>query len=144
MFFPCSSIVFICFSKAFPNGEYVNFACSIVCFWLEGNISSPVRYSYLSIFPDDNADIFAASLLISYCSFSSLILSSVVMINFYVVSKRFFLKLDELSNERVVSITKTRIWFCSRLFIKILKDLKVNIWWMIKWNFLLLGIFITK
>ena len=144
MFFPCSSIVFVCFSNVLPRGEYVNFSCSTILPWSGGNISLPVRYSYLSILPDNNADIFYASLLISYCSFPSLILSSVVMINFYVVSKRFFLKLDELSNGRVVSITKTRIWFCSRLFIKILKDLKVNIWWMIKWNFLLLGIFITK
>ena len=65
--------MFICFSKAFPNGKYVNLACSIICLWLEGNISSPVRYSYLSILPQDNTDIFAASLLISYCSFLSLI-----------------------------------------------------------------------
>ena len=59
-------------SKAFPKGEYANIACSIICLRLEGNISSPLRYSYLSIFPDDNADHFAASLLMSYCSFSSL------------------------------------------------------------------------
>ena len=45
----------VCFSKVFPKGEYANFACSIICLWLEGNISSPVRYSYLSIFPGDNA-----------------------------------------------------------------------------------------
>ena len=29
-FFPCSSIVFICFSNAIPSGKYVNLACSIV------------------------------------------------------------------------------------------------------------------
>ena len=69
-------------------------------------ISSPVRNSYLSIFPDDKAGIFAAYRLISYCSFSSIILSSIVMINFYIVSKRFFLKRQELSDGRVVSITK--------------------------------------
>ena len=36
-----------------------------------GNISSPVKYSYLTIFPDDSADIFflAANLLMSYCNF---------------------------------------------------------------------------
>ena len=37
------------------------------------SISSPVRYSLGSILPDDKADIFAVSLLMSYCSFSSLI-----------------------------------------------------------------------
>ena len=40
--------------------EYANLAYSIICLWLEFNVSSPVRYSYLSILPDDNADIFAA------------------------------------------------------------------------------------
>ena len=53
LFFPCSSIVFVCFSKASPKGQYVNLACKL-------NISSPVRYSCLLIFPGDNADIFAA------------------------------------------------------------------------------------
>ena len=37
---------------------------SIICLWLEDNISSPVRYSYLSILPDDKAEIFTASLFI--------------------------------------------------------------------------------
>ena len=56
------------FFKAFPKGEYVNLGCSIN--W-KGKISSPVRYSYVSIFPDYNANIFAASQLILCCSFSS-------------------------------------------------------------------------
>ena len=68
-FLLCSSVLFGCFWKAFPNGGYVNLACSIICFWSEGNISLLVRYSYLSIFPDDNGDSFAVSLLVSYCSF---------------------------------------------------------------------------
>ena len=44
-FFSFSTIVFVCFSKAFPNKEYANLACSITCLWLEGNISSSVTYS---------------------------------------------------------------------------------------------------
>ena len=71
------------------KGEYVNLAWSIICLSLEDNISLPMRYSYLSIFPDHNADIFYSSLLVSYCSFSSIILSSIVMISFYILSKRF-------------------------------------------------------
>ena len=110
-FIPWSPIVFICFSNALPRGEYVNFAFSFILLWLDDNISSPVRYSYLSVLPYDNADIFAASLLISYCSFSSLILSSIVMINFYILSKRFFLKHEELSDARVVSITTKEYGF---------------------------------
>ena len=66
-----------------------------------GSVSSP-----LSIFPDDNADTFATFQLISYCNFSSLILSSIVMISFYVLSKRFFLKRKRLSDARVALITK--------------------------------------
>ena len=58
------SIVFACFSKGSPNEDEVNLFCSIICFWLEGNISLPVSYSYLSIFSDNKADIFAASVLI--------------------------------------------------------------------------------
>ena len=49
---------------------------------------------------------FAASLLISSCNFSHLILSSIVMISFYILSTRFFLKRKELSGVRVVSVTK--------------------------------------
>ena len=100
----------------------------------EGNISLPVRYSYLSVLLDDYVYIFYASLLMLYCNFSCLILSSVVIINFYIISKRFFLRREELSDKRLVSITKKRIWFWSILFIKIHKVLKVNIWWMINRN----------
>ena len=55
-FLPCSLFAVIYFSKASANG---NFACSIVCLWLESNISS---LAILSISPDDNAGTFAASL----------------------------------------------------------------------------------
>ena len=55
--------------KAFRKGEYANLACSFICFWIESKISSPIRYSYLSIFPDDNVDIFSAFPLILYCIF---------------------------------------------------------------------------
>ena len=108
VFSPWSLIVFVCFSEAFPKGEHVNLACSILL-WSVGNISLPVRYSYISIFADDNFDIFAASLLISYYIFSSLILS-VVMINLYILSKRFILKHEELYDARVVSITKKEMF----------------------------------
>ena len=88
-------------------------ACSVILLWSDSNISSPVKNSRLSILPDDNADIadidiandnadFAASLLILYCTFSSLILSSIFMISFYTLSKIFFFKREELSDARVV------------------------------------------
>ena len=81
-------------------------------------------------------------LLISYCNFSSLMLSSIAMISFYILSTTFFLKCKELSAVRVMPITKKRL--CSTHFIKIHKILKVKIWRMIKhsllkfsfvWNF---------
>ena len=109
-FLPWSSIIFVCFSQAFPKEEYVNLAFFYITLLpLEGSISSPVRYSYLSILPNDNADIFTATLLISYCSFSFLILSSIFMIDFYILSKRFFLKRETLSDGRVSSIIKDTI-----------------------------------
>ena len=75
-------------------------------------------------FPDDNADIFAASVLISYCSFSCLILSSVVMISFYILSKRFFLKCKRLSDGRVVSTTKKEYGFAVHFIYRFIKSLK--------------------
>ena len=102
-FIPRSSIVFVRFSKDFPKGESVNLACSIIWFWLDDNISSPVRYSYLPILPDDKADILGASLLLSYCSFLSSIWSLIVLILLYVYFKDFFLNLKGLSDGKVVS-----------------------------------------
>ena len=58
------------------------------------------------MFPDDNGHVFAAILLISYGHFSSLILSLIVMISFYILSERFFLKRKEVFDARVVSKTK--------------------------------------
>ena len=86
--------VSVCFSKAFLKRRYAKLACSFVYLWLKGNISSPVRYSYLSIFPDDNADMFAASLLIPCCNSSK---------KFFF--KRFFLKRKGLSCLKVASVT---------------------------------------
>ena len=97
----------------------VHLAYLIICFWLEDNISSPVGYSYLSIWPDDKVDIFAASLLISHCGFSSLTSSSIVMILLYIYFKRFFLIFKGLCDGKVVSLTKKEY------------DSKVNIWWMV-------------
>ena len=101
----------VCFSKAFHKGEYANLARSIICLRQEGIIYLRVRYSYLTTFPDDNADIFATSLLISYCSFSSVILSSILITGFYILSKRFFLKRERLSDTRLASITKKEYSF---------------------------------
>ena len=47
----------------------------------------------------------------SYCSFLSLILSSVVEINFYILSEGFFLKREDLSGAEVVSIIKKEYGF---------------------------------
>ena len=100
-FLPLSSIVFICFPEAFTKGEYLHLGFSISLLWSDDNISSPVRYPYLSIFPDHNADIFVASLLMSYCSFWSLILLSIALISFYILSERFFLKRKRLFDARI-------------------------------------------
>ena len=56
------------FSKVFPKGEKY-FPCSVSLLWSGGSIYAPIRYSYFPTLPEDNADTFAVSLLISYCSF---------------------------------------------------------------------------
>ena len=84
--FEAPALFHVYFSKALRKGEYAKLACSIICLCLEGNTSSTVKYLYLSILPDDNADVFAASLLLSYCSYSSPISSSVVTSSFYILS----------------------------------------------------------
>ena len=63
--FKASLWVSDCFSKAFSKEECVNLTFSIIWLWPKGNVYSPVRNSYLLIFPDDIVDIFAASLFIS-------------------------------------------------------------------------------
>ena len=55
--FKASTCFSVCFSKAFPKGEQLSLAFSTICFRLVGNVYSPVRYSYLSILPDDKANI---------------------------------------------------------------------------------------
>ena len=57
---------FCLFFRNFATGEYVNVACSVILLWSKGNISSLVRYSYLSILSNGNAESFATSLLILY------------------------------------------------------------------------------
>ena len=74
-------------------------------------MSSPVIYQCLSLLPDDTTNAFAVSLLISYCSFSSLILSSVVIISFYIFSERFFLKREGLYDARAETISKKEYGF---------------------------------
>ena len=69
------------------------------------------RNKFISILPDDNADVFAVSLLISNCSFLPLVLSLIVKINLYIASKRFFLKREWLSDARVLPITKKEYGF---------------------------------
>ena len=92
-----------------------------------GSITSPVRYSYLSILRDDSSDMFAAFILILilHYSFSALILS-VVMTSFYIHSNRFSVKCKGLSYARVVSITKKE-YGLPCIFVKIHKILKTNI-----------------
>ena len=122
---------FFVFSKVSRVFSFFSGFSSIIWLWLGGIIASSKRYSYLSILSDNNA-----SLLISYCMFLSLILSSIEMISFYIFSKTLFLKHSVLSDVRVATITK-KIWLCSTFFVKIHKNFKVNIRWMIKCHFFL-------
>ena len=64
--------------KTLPNGEYSNFACSIVLGFKPN--SSPVNNSYLSKLIKESADILAASLSKSYCDSFCLIFLSKILI----------------------------------------------------------------
>ena len=139
--------VFISFSNALPRGEYINLVCSIILLWSDGNVSSTVRNSYLSILPHDYADIIAASLLRLYYTFSSVILSSIVMISFYILFIRFFLKREELSDGRVVSTTKNEYGFpvhCLHRFIKFWKSISDEWLNAVCWSSILFRTFITE
>ena len=103
--FSWTTIVFAWSSKALPRGEYVNLAYSIILLCSEGNVSSPVKYSYLLILPDDRADIFAASLLVSYCIFIDLY-SDQQLLWFYYVFIQKDLWINRLSADKVVSLTE--------------------------------------
>ena len=81
----------------------INLAYSFTLIPSGVNISSPLRHPYLPILPDGNADIFADFLLILHCSFSCLILSSINLIIFCILSRKFFAS--------VVSITKKEYGF---------------------------------
>ena len=144
---PWYLIVFICFSNALPSREYANLACSIILLWSDGNISSPVRNSYLSILPDNDPYIFDASLLISCCNFLFLILLSILMISCYIFSKRLFLKREELSDVRVESITKNKYGFAVHFLYTFIKSWKsISNEWLnaVCLIALLFGLFITK
>ena len=115
------------FVKENPNRKkkkYVNLACFIIIYWSDGNIYSPVRYSYALTLLDDNTYIFAASLLTSYCNFSFLIFSSIFKISFYIPSRRFVLKYEDLSDARVLSIAKKKFGFTVHFLSRFIKPWK--------------------
>ena len=122
--FKVSTCFSVCFPTVVPNRDYANLACSIICLWLEGNISSPARYWYLSVFPENNAYIFSACLLIPYCYFSCLILSSIPITNFNILSRRLFLKPKGLTGARVASVTKKECGFVIHMLWILIKSLK--------------------
>ena len=74
---------------------------------------------YLSISSSEDIHIYQYYLMIMqifllslcYCSFSSLVLSSVAVIYFYILSKRIFLTCKGISAARVVSIIKIEYGF---------------------------------
>ena len=76
------------FNRFFENIPSIHFNSSVLSERFRDFKASTCLY----IFPHNYADIFATSLLILYSSFSSLILLSIVMISFNILSKGYFLK----------------------------------------------------
>ena len=52
-------LFFSLFFKGFSEVEYVNWACSIIFLCLAVDFYPPVRYSYLSILPDDKFNLWS-------------------------------------------------------------------------------------
>ena len=98
---------FYLFFECFSTRRTCRLTCSII--WTDGNVYSSVKYSYSSILIHENADIFAAALLISHYSFSAKIVSSVVVITFSILSKTMHLKHGLLSAGKIVSFTKKKM-----------------------------------
>ena len=80
----------------------MNEAYCIIWIWLKGNISSTVKYSCLSNFPDDNVNIFPVSLLISYYTFSSRMFSLTIMISSYILSERSDARVALFSEKNII------------------------------------------
>ena len=76
------------FSKCFAERRICKISLIYYSTLIRWQYSSPVKNSCLSVLSDDDVDILAASLLMSYCSFSFLILSSIVLIGFGILSKK--------------------------------------------------------
>ena len=98
---------FYLFCECFSTRRTCRLTCSIIC--TDGNVYSSVKYSYSSILIHENANIFAAALLISHYSFSAKIVSSVVVITFSILSKTMHLKHGLLSAGKIVSFTKKKM-----------------------------------
>ena len=94
----------------------------------------------MPVFPDDNADVFDACLLILYCSFSLLILQLLIIISFYIIFKRSCLKRKGLSETRVVPVTKKE-YVLQYVSLKPISDKRLIAICRIS---RLIGIFITK
>ena len=102
---------FYLFCECFSTRRTCRLTCSII--WTDGNVYSSVKYSYSSILIHENADIFAAALLISHYSFSAKIVSSVVVITFSILSKTMHLKHGLLSAGKIVSFKKKKNGFAA-------------------------------
>ena len=113
---------FYLFCVCFSTRRTCRLTCSII--WTDGNVYSSVKYSYSSILIHENADIFAAALLISHCSFSAKIVSSVVVITFSILSKTMHLKHGLLSAGKIVSFTKKKNGFAAHFLKRFIKFLK--------------------
>ena len=106
----------------------------IILLWSECSISLPVRYSYLLNLPYDNANVLyyfsvnfwflLIKFLFIFCSFSSLIFSSIIMIKFYILSKIFFFKREGSSDARVLSVTKNKYGFEVQFLQRFIKSWK--------------------
>ena len=133
VFFMDLQLFLSAFRKLLLENMYVNLACFIIWLW------SPVEYSYLSILPEYNTNIFATYLFTYYHSFWSLIFLSIVVITFHIVPKRLCLEQKGLPAGNIVSLSKKEHGSAVH-FTKLRKNFKINTRRMINCNLLKLSL----
>ena len=96
----------------YSRGEYVKLGCSSIWYGPEDNNFLPVRYSYLSILPDDKAGFFSIFPKAVLCFIMSSF-SPIAMITFYILSKKLSSKRKKWYDIKIVPLTLQKYDFAA-------------------------------
>ena len=146
----CFLITLVCCSKALLNGEYQNLfnAAAFSNKSFSDKTSLPVKNSYLLPFPNEKAEILAVFLSKLYWTlFCSILLLAVLIFLLILIYNEIFLSRNELSDDKVILLTKIEygsLVYSLYSFIKSLKSMSDE--WLdgICWSSLLVWILMIK